>query len=147
MISHFVEALTSLALLASASAQTNVECIDRLGVPGSGPFARTAKSGGTVHAVITFLKNRPPQIEMTGSSDPSLKAEVQLFLQDSTFLSTCEGMKILLNFTFRLFGSASDSLYHRVYFSPPNSYLIEVMPAQGSVTRHPRGIEHYGPTN
>lgn len=140
--------VVSLLVFASASpGQTqrtenpNVECIDRLLLPGFGAMARAAQRAGTVEAKIRVGKAGTVDrgaIELA-SPDPRLADEVRIMLELSKFSPRCGGKTVRLFFTFVRDGTPVENPVPLFIFIPPNRFEVVSRPTLPSVDYAPDG--------
>jgi len=109
---------------------TNIQCIERLYLPGFGAIARLSQKDGTVEAKIHIGKAGAVgkrDIELTGP-DQRLVDEVRIFLELSSFSTECEGKTVVVSFKFIREGDPVDNPVPLFSFSPPNRFEVRSLP-------------------
>jgi hypothetical protein len=118
----------------------NVECIERLYLPGFGAIARGAQKTGTVvQARIRIGKGGKVErgnIELV-SPDPRLSDEVRIMLELSSFESKCAGKMVTLLFTFVREGDPVEHPAPQFSFNPPNRFEVLSAPTLPSIDYAP----------
>ncbi|HKW99067.1 MAG TPA: hypothetical protein VJN43_15105 [Bryobacteraceae bacterium] len=111
------------ALATDSKTDPHLECISRLRLPIYGPIAESSR-GGTVVARIRLAGGKALTVDLT-ATDPKLKGEVKIAINDSEFSTRCEGVDVLLRFRFRDAGESPNTIRTwKTYFVPPNGFEI-----------------------
>jgi hypothetical protein len=95
--------------------------------------ARHVPNGGSVMATIELGKGTPRIEVRSAQSEKSLEAEVKYHLTEKTkYVANCVG-RFELRFVFAVEGEPTFNPYARVFFRPPNEFVIITQPLRPSI--------------
>lgn len=129
-------AATGMMLGGCASA-AEISCVKELELPRFATAGRSP-SGGTVVAKIELEGGYPRINVRSRPKDKSLEAEVKYHLSErAKYKTSCTG-QMELSFTFAVEGESSYTPVTRVFFKPPNAFVIVTQPLRMSIDAVPR---------
>lgn len=128
---RLIKLYATCAILGFCASAAEISCVKELELPRFATAGRSPR-GGTVVALVE-LGGVSPRISVSSRpKDKSLEEEVRYHLRErGKYDMGCKG-KVELRFTFAVEGDPSYSPFPRVFFKPPNAFIIITQPLQSS---------------
>jgi hypothetical protein len=117
-----------------AEDKVDLQCLEEIELPRFSAWSLRPE-GGTAHALVTLAENGKIAATTVEGTAWELEAEVRYAVQKmAKYRSGCEGRQVAFDFEFRVEGEETHYPVIRIYFRPPNGFLVVTPPGKMTVT-------------